>query len=150
MLPPQRRRIGVSVKHLTGNIICPKDACQSLWSIYHCLFGKAGGWMANLRDILANNLRENRKKCGLSQAKLSEKASISTQYIAMIEVSRKFPTPEVLERIAKALEIEAHELFSVRPSLESEMQRLHDTLAGNIERLITEAVEKTLAGKCQR
>ena len=106
--------------------------------------------MANLRDILANNLKENRKKCGLSQAKLSEKASISTQYIAMIEVSRKFPTPEVLERIAKALEIEAHELFWVKPSPESEMKRLHDTLAGNIERLISEAIEKNLTDKCQR
>jgi transcriptional regulator with XRE-family HTH domain len=106
--------------------------------------------MANLRVILANNLKENRKKCGLSQAKLSEKANISAQYIAMIEVARKFPTPEVLERIAKALEVEAHELFWVKPSLEGEMQRLHDTLAGNIERIITEAVGKALADKCPR
>ena len=100
--------------------------------------------MANLRDILANNLRENRKKCGLSQAKLSEKASISTQYIAMIEVSRKFPTPEVLERIAKALEIEAYELFQVNSSPESAMERLHDTLVESIGRVIGEAVEKAL------
>ena len=105
--------------------------------------------MASLRDILANNLKENRKKSGLSQAKLSEKANISTQYIAMIEVSRKFPTPEVLERIAKALEIEAHELFLVKASPESAMEKLHDTLAGNIERLISEAVEKALIDKCQ-
>ena len=104
--------------------------------------------MANLREILANNLKENRKKCGLSQAKLSEKAGISTQYIAMIEVSRKFPTPEVLERIARALEIEAHELFLVKQSPESEVKRFHDTLVGNIERLIGEAVEKALTGKC--
>jgi len=103
--------------------------------------------MAKLRDILANNLKENRKKCGLSQARLSEKAGISTQYIAMIEVSRKFPSPEVLERIAKALEMEAHELFLLTPSPESEMRRLHDTLAGNIERLVMEAVEKALADK---
>ncbi|MDR2725592.1 MAG: helix-turn-helix transcriptional regulator [Candidatus Adiutrix sp.] len=106
--------------------------------------------MANLRDILANNLKENRKKCGLSQAKLSEKANISTQYIAMIEVSRKFPTPEVLERIARALEIEAYELFQVKHSPESAMEKLHDTLAGNIERLIGEAVEKALTDKWQR
>ena len=106
--------------------------------------------MANLRDILANNLKENRKKCGLSQAKLSEKASISTQYIAMIEVSRKFPTPEVLERLARALEIEAHELFLVKSSPESAMEKLHDTLVGNIERVIGEAVEKALIDKCQR
>lgn len=103
--------------------------------------------MANLRDILANNLKENRKKCGLSQAKLSEKADISTQYIAMIEVSRKFPSPEVLERIAKALGIEAYELFVVELSPESAMVKLHDTLAENIERLISEAVEKALTDK---
>ena len=62
----------------------------------------------------------------------------------MIEVSRKFPSPEVLERIAGALEMEAHELFLLTPSPESEMRRLHDTLAGNIERLVTEAVEKAV------
>ena len=105
--------------------------------------------MASLRDILADNLREQRKKCGLSQAKLSEKANISTQYIAMIEVSRKFPTPEVLERIAKALEIEAHELFGVKSSPEGAMERLHDTLARNIERIIGEAVERAIADKCK-
>jgi len=104
--------------------------------------------MASLRDILANNLKEQRKKCGLSQAKLSERANLSTQYIAMIEVSRKFPTPEVLERIAEALEIEAHELFVVKPSPESAMEKLHDTLVGNVERLINEAVTRAITDKC--
>jgi transcriptional regulator with XRE-family HTH domain len=103
--------------------------------------------MASLRDILANNLKEHRKRCGLSQAKLSERANISTQYIAMIEISRKFPTPEMLERIAKALEIEAHELFLVKLSPESAIERLHDALVVNIERVIGEAVEKALVGK---
>jgi len=105
--------------------------------------------MANLRDILANNLKEKRKQHGLSQAKLSEKTDISTQYIAMIEISRKFPSPEVLERIAKALEIEAYELFLVKPSPESAMERLHDTLVGNIERIIGEAVGKAVTDKCK-
>ena len=105
--------------------------------------------MANLRDILANNLKENRKKCGLSQAKLSKKANISPQYVAMIEISRKFPTPEILERIAEALNIEAHELFLVKLSPESTMEKLHDTLVGNIERLISESVEKVLTDKRQ-
>jgi transcriptional regulator with XRE-family HTH domain len=51
--------------------------------------------MTSVREILSYNLKENRKKCGLSQAKLAEKANITTQYIAMIEVSRKFFTPEI-------------------------------------------------------
>jgi len=105
--------------------------------------------MASLRDILASNLKESRKKHGISQAKLAEKANITTQYIAMIEVSRKFPTPEMLDRIARALEIETYELFIVKPSPEDAMERLHDTLAGNIERIIGEAVEKAIADKCK-
>jgi transcriptional regulator with XRE-family HTH domain len=103
----------------------------------------------NLRDILANNLKEYRRKCGVSQAKLAEKAGISTQYIAMIELSRQFPTPEMLDRIAAALDTEAYQLFAVPPSPEAAMERLHDTLAGNLERLINAAVKKALTDNCR-
>jgi transcriptional regulator with XRE-family HTH domain len=67
----------------------------------------------------------------------------------MIEISRKFPTPEVLDRLAKALRIEAYELFLVKPSPENAMERLHDTLARNIERIIGDAVEKAITDKCK-
>ena len=103
--------------------------------------------LSSLREILANNLKAFRHKCGISQSKLAEKAEISTQYIAMIELSRQFPTPEVLDRIAGALGIEAYELFTVPPSPENAMERLHDTLVSNIERVVSEAVEKALADK---
>jgi transcriptional regulator with XRE-family HTH domain len=106
--------------------------------------------MTSIRDILAYNLKENRKKCGFSQAKLAEKANITTQYIAMIEVSRKFPTPEMLDRLAQALEIETFQLFIVKPAPEDAMERLHDTLVGNIERVVAEAVEKSIATNCKR
>ncbi|MDR0456746.1 MAG: helix-turn-helix transcriptional regulator [Treponema sp.] len=100
-----------------------------------------------MRDILAGNLKENRRKCGLSQVKLAEKAGISTQYIAMIELSRQFPTPEVLERIAAAFGIEAYELFAVPPSPESSMERLHRDIIREIKAVTAEALEKALAGK---
>jgi transcriptional regulator with XRE-family HTH domain len=103
--------------------------------------------LTNLRDILANNLKENRRKCGISQAKLAEKAAISTQYIAMIELSRQFPTPEMLDRIAAALGIEAYELFAVPPSPENAMERLHKDIIKEIREVIAEALEKALADK---
>ncbi|MCL2094111.1 MAG: helix-turn-helix transcriptional regulator [Treponema sp.] len=103
--------------------------------------------MTNIRDILAYNLKQNRKKCGISQAKLAEKANITTQYIAMIEVSRKFPSPEMLDRIAKALNIESYELFMVQTSPENAMERLHDTLVSNLEQVVSDAVEKAIASK---
>jgi len=48
----------------------------------------------------------------VSRAKLAENASIAPAYIAMIELGKKFPSDEVLERIAKALKIEPTDLFS--------------------------------------
>ena len=103
--------------------------------------------MTNIRDILANNLKENRRKCGVSQAKLAERAGISTQYIAMIELSRQFPTPEVLERIALALDIEAYELFAVPPSPESSMELLHQDIIKEIRQVTVEVLEKALSDK---
>jgi len=103
--------------------------------------------MANLREILANNLKENRRKCGVSQSKLAEKAGISTQYIAMIELARQFPTPEVLERLAVALDIEAYQLFAVPPSPESSMERLHKDIIKEIREVIVEVLENALTSK---
>jgi len=105
------------------------------------------GKMTNLRDILAANLRKNRQKCGITQSKLAEKAEISTQYIAMIELSKQFPTPEVLERLAGALGIEAYELFAVSPSPESIMERLQKDIIREIREVIAEVLEKNLAEK---
>jgi transcriptional regulator with XRE-family HTH domain len=101
----------------------------------------------NLRDILANNLRTNRKKRQLSQAKLAEKAGITTQYIAMIELSRQFPTPEVLERIAAALEIKSHELFTVSQTPENAIEKLHKDIIKEVREVITEVLENTLNEK---
>jgi transcriptional regulator with XRE-family HTH domain len=103
--------------------------------------------MTNLRDLLAKNLKENRRRCGVSQAKLAERAGVSTQYIAMIELSRQFPTPEMLDRIAAALGIEAYELFAVPPSPENAMERLHKDIIKEIREVIVEVLENALAVK---
>jgi len=103
--------------------------------------------MTNIRDILAGNLKENRRKCGITQSKLAEKAGVSTQYIAMIETSRQFPTPEVLERIGAAFGIEAYELFAVPPSPESSVERLHKDIIREIREVIVEVLEKALSDK---
>jgi len=103
--------------------------------------------MTNIRDVLANNLKENRRKWGITQSILTEKAGGSTQYIAMIEVSRQFPTPDVLERIASAFGIEAYELFTVPPSPESSMERLHRDIIREIREVIVEVLENALADK---
>jgi transcriptional regulator with XRE-family HTH domain len=102
----------------------------------------------NIRNILARNIKENRRKNGLSQDKLAEKAGISTPFVAMIEVSRKFPTPDVLDKIADALNIKTWELFTVSPPLGEEMERLHTDIVKNIERVVAHAVKKAIKENC--
>jgi len=60
--------------------------------------------MTNLRQLPGFNIKQYRVKPGLTQARLAEKADASTQYIAMIELGRKFPGIELLELLAEALE----------------------------------------------
>jgi transcriptional regulator with XRE-family HTH domain len=108
---------------------------------------------SSIRDILASNMKKNRRKCGFSQEKLAEKAGISTPFVAMIEVSRKFPTPDVLDRIAAALRIKTWQLFAVPVSPEDAMEQLRRDIIGEIKQTVGEsvavAVEKAFAGKCK-
>jgi transcriptional regulator with XRE-family HTH domain len=67
--------------------------------------------MTNIRELLASNLKSYRAVRGWSQAKLAEKTGTSTQYIGMIETRIKFPSSEMLQKLASALGIDPAELF---------------------------------------
>jgi transcriptional regulator with XRE-family HTH domain len=71
--------------------------------------------MTDIRSLLSNNIKKRRDFLGISQAALAEKIGISTHYISQIERKNKFPSSDMLERIAAALEFDTPELFSVVP-----------------------------------
>jgi transcriptional regulator with XRE-family HTH domain len=71
--------------------------------------------MTDLRELLANNIKKYRKIRGFSQEMLAEKARTSTTHIGMIEIGKKFPSTQMLERIAIALGIDTPELFAIGP-----------------------------------
>jgi len=62
----------------------------------------------------------------------------------MIEQKRKFPAPEMLDRIAKALEIETAELFATSVSPQAELKKLHREILADLDRAIGEAVGKAI------
>jgi transcriptional regulator with XRE-family HTH domain len=97
-----------------------------------------------IREVLAKNLKENRRKLGITQPALAERANLSTHYLAMIEVARKFPTADVLERLANALGIAPYELFSVSSTPEEAMEKLQQTILGNLDKAIENAVDKSI------
>lgn len=47
----------------------------------------------------------------ISQAELAERAGISSGYVGEVEMGRKYPSPEILERIAGALEVRPYILL---------------------------------------
>ena len=100
--------------------------------------------MRNVKEILAQNLKKNRRRLGFTQPELAERAGMSTQYLAMIETARKFPTADILERLAAALSINPHELFSVEVSPERAMEQLQQTILDNIDRVMEHALDKAI------
>jgi len=64
-----------------------------------------------LRDIFIQNLREYRKEKGISQAILAEKCETSTSYIGQIEIGNRFPSLEMIDKMAVALQIKPYLFF---------------------------------------
>ena len=67
--------------------------------------------LLTFQELFIVNLKDFRKAQKISQAKLAEMCDSSQAYIAEIEVGKKFPSPEMIERIASALDIESYCLF---------------------------------------
>lgn len=92
--------------------------------------------MTNLRQVLALNMKEKRKILGFSQAKLAEKVNTAPTYIAMIELEKKFPSVEMLERIAHALCMDTTELFSVKSLPGDSIKKLYKSILTDFQKVV--------------
>lgn len=64
-----------------------------------------------LRSVFIGNVKKYRKLAGLSQMALAEKCHSSTSYIGEIEIGKKFPSVEMIQKIADALNVQPYKLF---------------------------------------
>ena len=64
-----------------------------------------------IRTTLGKNIKLLRNRRSWSQSDLAESAGISINYLGEIERGRKWPHPETLSNLIKALDIKAFELF---------------------------------------
>jgi len=90
------------------------------------------------------NLRRYRKQSGFTQEKLAELCQTDPCYIRQIEIGRRFPSVQYIERMAKALNIAPHCLFydeaapenGAASSLSAEkMQKIKTLLMDNVSRI---------------
>ncbi len=67
--------------------------------------------MNTRKMLLGARIKELRKRSGLSQDQLAEKAGIEAKYLSRIEVGKRYPSLETLEHIADSLQTEMKDLF---------------------------------------
>jgi transcriptional regulator with XRE-family HTH domain len=61
---------------------------------------------------MAKNMKKYRKILGISQMALAERIGCSATLIGNIEINKRFPSAENINRIAKAFEVKISDLFA--------------------------------------
>jgi transcriptional regulator with XRE-family HTH domain len=98
--------------------------------------------MTSLRHILALNIKEKRRSLGFSQAKLAEKVDTAPTYIAMIELEKRSPSFEMLERIACALDTDPPDLFSKAAYPVDVIKQFHESVLAGFEETLQNRIEE--------
>jgi transcriptional regulator with XRE-family HTH domain len=68
-----------------------------------------------IREVFARNLRKARNAKGLSQEALAHEAQVDRTYISALERSEYSATIDMVDKLAKALDVEASALLQ-RPA----------------------------------
>ena len=66
----------------------------------------------NILNVIGNNVRENRKKLGLSQEELADLSGVHRTYIGAVERGEKNISALSIAKIAKALKIKPDKLLN--------------------------------------
>jgi len=104
---------------------------------------------SDLRRILSKNLKLLRSQRSLSQMELAEKANISIPFLSNIERSNKWPYPDTLVKLAKALNVDVHALFlENKPSSPGSMQdilsQFKNDMAVSLHKSISASIDNSL------
>ena len=76
-----------------------------------------------IRSILANNLKEQRKKMGLSQEKFAEISGLSIQTINDIEGCRKWISDKTITKLSKALNLDCYQLLMPKLTIKRKKEK---------------------------
>ena len=97
-----------------------------------------------LQTRVIENIRALRKKAGLSQEKLADKADISRQMMNDIEGRRRWLTKGTLVKITNALGFDVYELFVPSEKENKKTKATYNAIPKKIVAQVKEAVDKAL------
>ncbi|MBQ9207761.1 MAG: helix-turn-helix transcriptional regulator [Treponema sp.] len=72
-----------------------------------------------IETVIRENIKSLRKQLGWSQEALAEKTGVSAPYITQIEVGKRTPSLDIVEKLASALGVEYKVLFEAQNSAEN-------------------------------
>lgn len=105
--------------------------------------------MNTIREIFINNLKYYRKRKGLSQEKLSYAVGKSMAYINQIENKDTWPQPEMVDKIAAALNITSSELFEAKGCPDNTKLILAQKFGKTLEEELISRIEKEVKEICK-
>jgi transcriptional regulator with XRE-family HTH domain len=101
-----------------------------------------------LRALLSMNLKLLRNRRGWSQATLAGNSGISIPFLSDIERGNKWPYPETLTNLAKALDIEVFELFKRKEPIENDittiLEKCLDDVSITLRQSVGQSIEQSL------
>ena len=91
-----------------------------------------------LRSVFIANLKKYRRAKKLSQMKIAERCGTSVSYIGEIEIGRKFPSVEMIERLAETLEICPYRLFMEDDAFtpDADREKICDEIISLVKKLV--------------
>lgn len=89
-------------------------------------------------------MKERRKKLELSQAQLAEIIDTSPNYISKIEAEKQFPSVQMIEQIALALNCDTLDLFAIDGMNKQNISNIEEKLCQEINTLISKAFKDIL------
>jgi transcriptional regulator with XRE-family HTH domain len=98
--------------------------------------------MDDCRKLLTKNMKKYRHLLGISQMALAEKVGCSTTLIGNIEIGKRFPSANNINRIAKALEVNVAELFSEEEPESMKVMASKKELKTRFEKLMNRALDE--------
>lgn len=95
--------------------------------------------MSTLKELFGLRIKELRHKRQLTQEQLAEMVNVDIKHISCIERGKNFPSSDLIERLAKALNI--HDLAEI---FEFSHHQEKDALLGQINDIINTLDEEKL------
>jgi transcriptional regulator with XRE-family HTH domain len=93
-----------------------------------------------LRDALGRNIKLFRFHRELSQADLAEKADISITFLSDIERGNKWPYPDTVVNLAKALNVAVYELFKLESDISNDEKALMTRFSDDMARVLNQSL----------